>query len=247
MNGQTWYLISSDGITGWVLGDELKVTGTAAPTATVIANAAPSWNTTEARGTMVTTASRINVRAAAGKANKRLGSIGKGKTVTWYDTTEADGETWYYVRYEDLSGWVLGSLLKAGATEKPTAVPTATSAAQTQSLTMSNGVQTVRGYLTVTKSKVNVRAEADTSAKRLCGVSKGDELPWYAKQTVGGSTWYYVQVNGKQGWILGDCVTPRATATPVPTAVPTPVPTPTPAPAVTATAEPDPDAGSLTL
>jgi len=74
------------------------------------------------------------VRSGAGTDNARVGSIPFGRRVEVIGQgRDADGNLWYRVEYQDIDGWVLGSLTTAQRPVADSNQPTAAPAQPTQS------------------------------------------------------------------------------------------------------------------
>ena len=73
-------------------------------------------------------------------------------------------------------------------------------------VTFSASALSVKGYVKATTG-VNMREKANTGSSRVGSLSKGTVVAWYQVTTVSGQKWYYVQNNGKYGWVLGSYLT----------------------------------------
>lgn len=196
----------------------------------------------------VTTMSDVNIRVAPSMRDRLLFKLAKNAVVTVIGETDNDGYHWYIIKAQDpessssyyYTGYVRGDcfrLLSEGETGLITPPP---------SSLVSNNVPAPEGATgTINAYGVNFRvAPLKTSIQQL---NKGDIVklltvpPFVSRQT-----WYQVEYNGVQGYVMSIFLDPSGTGDVTPTATPAPdpsVPTPTvtvnPNPTVTPTAGPD--------
>lgn len=152
-----------------------------------IAAYSSSGTTTGSLTGTVTTSVSINLRKSYSTKSARLAVVPKKKTLTYTKTVTTGGVKWYYVVYNSLSGWLMGTYLSAdgsstGTTESNLGTVTATTNAVVRKT--ANGSRT--GYL----------------------LSKGSTATLLAAPTTaGGYSWYYAKLsNGVKGYIRGDCI-----------------------------------------
>lgn len=100
-NGETWYKITVDGQTGYILGKYASVI-----------KEADSKNTSATGEHIVITGSVVNVRGGAGQNNSKLGSVTKNSILKKLDSTTVSGVTWYKVDYNGESGYISGEYSK---------------------------------------------------------------------------------------------------------------------------------------
>lgn len=204
-SGVTWYYVKVNGIAGYVHGNYAvlsdasgntmpsAVTPTPGPTQTAAPETVYGYIRLKDKG--------INLRSTPG------GSIitrVDGMPVLPYlkQPTVKSGVTWYYVKVNNIGGYVHGGFAEltdaSGNTLPPsvTATPTPTSSGGNQ--------ETAAGYIKLTQDKVKLRKTPNGAT--LCLVSIGQVLPLMAQPTVSGAyTWYPVQnTDGRKGYIRGD-------------------------------------------
>ena len=233
VNGVNWYYIKvNNSVSGWVLGSMVKAT----PNTTVVTETTKASTTTKATtaadpngGTLTVTVDVLNVREGASTSSKKLYSVKKNQTYSYSKTKKVDSNTWYYIKVNNsISGWVLGTMVKA------TPNATQTTAKTTKTTTSTTAADPDSGKLTVTVDALNVREDASTSSKKLYTAKKNQTYSYSKTKKVGDNTWYYIKVNNSiSGWVLGTMVkaTPNTTQTT----------------ATTKAAEPDKNAGRLKI
>ena len=219
VNGVNWYYIKvNSSVSGWVLGTMVKAT----PNTSVVTETTKASTTTQSAvaadpnsGTLTVTVDVLNVREKAGTSYKKLCSVKNGQKFTYSNTEKVGSNTWYYIKVNNsISGWVLGTMVKA--------VPntTQTPATTTKTTTSTTAANPDGGKLTVTVDALNVREEASTSSKKLFTAKKNQTYTYSKTKKVGDNTWYYIKVNNSiSGWVLGTMVkaTPNTTQTTVTT------------------------------
>jgi peptidoglycan hydrolase-like protein with peptidoglycan-binding domain len=168
-DGVTWYYVTYDGTSGWLMGTYVTV----------------SSSSSSSLGTVTTSAS-VNLRKSYSTSSARLAVVPKSTTLSYSNTKVSGGITWYYVIYNSLKGWLMGTYT-SGST--------------------SGDVTSSIGTVTAT-SNVVVRKTANGSRTGYL-LSKGSEADLLASPTTSGSyTWYYIKMsNGVTGYVRGDYVT----------------------------------------
>ena len=158
-------------------------------TGTTTGNTGSSGIITGTTGTLKTSAS-VNLREKASKNSPRLDIVPINTTLTFFDTSVSGNVTWYKVVYNDLTGWVMGTYVKANSTTVTTP--------NTGTGTTTPALGTLK-----TIDKVNIRKTASKSAVRLGVVPKGITLSFTDTATVGSVTWYKITYADETGWIMG--------------------------------------------
>ena len=199
-----WYAVRlSNGSTGYIFAQYLKLTGNAsAPTATP----APSDPANEKTAK---TTEYVNFRTGPGTNYSSKGVISLGTTVTVTDTSNSQ---WYAVRLSNGStGYIFAQYLKlTGNASAPTATPAPSDPANEKTAK--------------TTEYVNFRTGPGTNYSSKGVISLGTTV---TVTDTSNSQWYAVRLaNGSTGYIFAQYI--KITSTPSATA--TPAPTPTPAP-----------------
>ena len=182
--------LSRDGDAGPITQAALysMVTGTTITPSTGSSSSTGSGLVTGTTGTLKTSAS-VNLREKASKTSGRLDIVPINTTLTYFDTSVSGNVTWYKVVYNDLTGWIMGTYVKAtGTTSSGT--------------TGSTGTTVALGTLK-TIDQVNIRKTASKSAVRLGIVPKGITLSFTDTAKIGSVTWYKITYGGETGWIMG--------------------------------------------
>lgn len=133
-------------------------------------------------GTLRTKVS-VNLREKASTESPRLAIVPVNSNLTYYNTYQSGGITWYQVVYGDLNGWLMGTYVSASG----------------------SGSAGSAGTL-VTIDSVNLRKSASTSSTRLGVVPQGVTLAFSDAKTSGSVTWYKVVYGVNTGWVMGTYV-----------------------------------------
>lgn len=179
---------------GWVCMNYVEITGNAPSDGTGSGSGSGS-NSGIISGTITGTVNSnidLNVRAAAGLGNGKIGSLRKGTSVTVTEQKVADGMTWGKISYNGTPGWICMSYISI----------TSNSASGTG----------VMGTIARCFSHVNVRSAAGVGNALVGTIPVGSRVEVYEKTLVNGEYWGRVA----QGWIcmqyvLMDAELPDAT------------------------------------
>lgn len=171
-NGVIWYYVTYNSTSGWLMGTYITITGTSSGGTSV--------------GTLTTTVN-LNLRKSYSTKSVRLAVVPKSTTLSYSKTTSSSGVTWYYVTYNSISGWLMGTYVSASGSS-------------------SSGSSTSTGIGTVTAtSNVVVRKTAGGSRTGYL-LSKGSTATLLSTPVIsGGYTWYYIKLsNGVVGYVRAD-------------------------------------------
>ncbi|MBZ4664876.1 SH3 domain-containing protein [Mahella sp.] len=176
----SWYKIKYGGITGYVSGQYLVVSGTSpapAPTPAPTPAPAPAAQT----GT-VKVNTTLNVRSGAGTQYKVVGSLKNGTKV------EVLGKSgsWYKIKYNGITGYVSGQyMVVSSASPMPAPAP-------------SRGSTTQTGTVKV-NTTLNVRSGAGTQYKVVGSLKNGTKVEVLGKS----GSWYKIKYGGITGYVSG--------------------------------------------
>ena len=144
--------------------------------------------------TMVqTTVENLRIRKSYSSSSTYIGMIPATGTILTYTRTYVSGSvTWYYIQYNGIYGWVMGTYVT---------LYTAPTGTTTTTTTITN-----YGSVTITKNLVAIRKTANGSRTGY-HVNKGDVCTMIGPATeAGGYTWYHIRTeNGRTGYVRGDC------------------------------------------
>ena len=84
-----------------------------------------SGSTAPSSGTLKTTAS-VNLRKSASTSSARLAVVPKGVNLSYTETYVKSGVTWFKVRYNSLTGWLMGTYVSAAGNASSPAIGTVT-------------------------------------------------------------------------------------------------------------------------
>jgi len=153
--------------------------------------------------------------------------LDKGWRVEIMGTKKADGVAYYFVvsgtpknPTREYWGYIAQSCVNleaSSAAAAPTAAPAAAQPAPAASA--GNGVL---GYIQFVERNVNLRKGPSTGSEALGRFDKDEVIAYYGTAESHGRTWYLVQKNGQQGYVLGTCVQLAGSGTAAPGATPAP-------------------------
>ena len=226
-SGVTWYYVKANGTSGYVHGNYADLTDASGNTAPPAVTPTPGPTQTAAPDTVYgyvkLNDEGINLRSTPG------GSIITridGKPVLPYlkQPTVKSCVTWYYVKVNNIGGYVHGEFTDmTDASGNP--LPPSVTATPTPTTTGGNQEAAV-GYIKLTQDKVKLRKTPNGTT--LCLVSVDQVLPLTAQPAVSGAyTWYPVKnTDGRKGYIRGDMASlcDQNGTTTAPTATPSSAP-----------------------
>lgn len=156
-----------------------------------IASFTSSGNTSGTQVGSLAASENVNLRKSYSTKSARLAVVPKKTTLAYSKTVTSGGVIWYYVTYNSLSGWLMGTYVSAdgssggGTGGSETALGTVTANTNTVVRKTANGSRT--GYLLSKNSTASLIGSAVTA---------------------GGYSWYYIKLsNGTKGYVRGDLVT----------------------------------------
>ena len=197
-----WYAVRlSNGSTGYIFAQYLKLNSSSSATATPAPTQAPSGSEQSAK-----TTEYVNFRSGPGTNYSSKGVIALGTTVTVTDTSNAQ---WYAVRLSNGStGYIFAQYLKLNSSSSATATPAPTQAP-------SGSEQSAK-----TTEYVNFRSGPGTNYSSKGVIASGTTVTVTDRSN---SQWYAVRLaNGSTGYIFAQYlkVTGTSSATPTPTQAP---------------------------
>ena len=203
-----WYAVRlSNGSTGYIFAQYLKLNSSSSATATPAPTQAPSGSEQSAK-----TTEYVNFRSGPGTNYSSKGVIASGTTVT---VTDRSNSQWYAVRLANGStGYIFAQYLKVDGTSSATPTPTQAP---------SNGDTTVQAKLT---ADVNLRRGAGTNYGVIEVIGTGTTV---TVTDASNSQWYKVKLsNGTEGYLFSEYL--KVTSGNIDSVKPSATPTPTPAP-----------------
>ena len=200
-----WYAVRlSNGSTGYIFAQYLKLNSSSSATATPAPTQAPSGSEQSAK-----TTEYVNFRSGPGTNYSSKGVIASGTTVT---VTDRSNSQWYAVRLANGStGYIFAQYLKV----------TGTSSATPTQAPSNDG--TVQAKLT---ADVNLRRGAGTNYGVIKVIGTGTTV---TVTDASNSQWYKVKLSdGTEGYLFSEYL--KVTSGNIDSAKPSATPTPTPAP-----------------
>ena len=204
-----WYAVRlSNGSTGYIFAQYLKLNSSSSATATPAPTQAPSGSEQSAK-----TTEYVNFRSGPGTNYSSKGVIALGTTVTVTDTSNSE---WYAVRLSNGStGYIFAQYLKLNSSSSATATPAPTQAPSNDG--------TVQAKLT---ADVNLRRGAGTNYGVIKVIGTGTTV---TVTDASNSQWYKVKLSdGTEGYLFSEYL--KVTSGNIDSAKPSATPTPTPAP-----------------
>ena len=204
-----WYAVRlSNGSTGYIFAQYLKLNSSSSATATPAPTQAPSGSEQSAK-----TTEYVNFRSGPGTNYSSKGVIASGTTVTVTDTSNSE---WYAVRLANGStGYIFAQYLKVTGTSSATPTPTPTQAPSNDG--------TVQAKLT---ADVNLRRGAGTNYGVIKVIGTGTTV---TVTDASNSQWYKVKLSDStEGYLFSEYL--KVTSGDINSAKPSATPAPTPAP-----------------
>ena len=204
-----WYAVRlSNGSTGYIFAQYLKLNSSSSATATPAPTQAPSGSEQSAK-----TTEYVNFRSGPGTNYSSKGVIASGTTVT---VTDRSNSQWYAVRLANGStGYIFAQYLKVTGTSSATPTPTPTQAPSNDG--------TVQAKLT---ADVNLRRGAGTNYGVIKVIGTGTTV---TVTDASNSQWYKVKLSdGTEGYLFSEYL--KVTSGNIDSVKPSATPTPTPAP-----------------
>ena len=204
-----WYAVRlSNGSTGYIFAQYLKLNSSSSATATPAPTQAPSGSEQSAK-----TTEYVNFRSGPGTNYSSKGVIASGTTVT---VTDRSNSQWYAVRLANGStGYIFAQYLKVTDTSSATPTPTPTQAPSNDG--------TVQAKLT---ADVNLRRGAGTNYGVIKVIGTGTTV---TVTDASNSQWYKVKLSdGAEGYLFSEYL--KVTSGDINSAKPSATPAPTPAP-----------------
>ncbi len=202
-----WYAVRlSNGSTGYIFAQYLKLNSSSSATATPAPTQAPSGSEQSAK-----TTEYVNFRSGPGTNYSSKGVIASGTTVT---VTDRSNSQWYAVRLANGStGYIFAQYLKVTGTSSATPTPTQAPSHD----------GTVQAKLT---ADVNLRRGAGTNYGVIKVIGTGTTV---TVTDASNSQWYKVKLSdGTEGYLFSEYL--KVTSGNIDSAKPSAKPTPTPAP-----------------
>lgn len=163
-----WYKVKYNGITGWVISTYVKWGG----------NTTNNNNTGSIKNTTtITIRENLNMRSGPSTSYGRVCLIKKGSVVT--STEKSNG--WYKVKYNGMTGWVLGQYVTVGGS------------------TSTGGNYNSTTTTKYTTANLNIRSSASTSSSKIGSIPQGKQVTCLGSS----NGWYKVKYNGVTGWVSG--------------------------------------------
>ena len=195
-----WYVVRlSNGSTGYIFAQYLKLNSSSSATATPAPTQAPSGSEQSAK-----TTEYVNFRSGPGTNYSSKGVIASGTTVTVTDTSNSE---WYAVRLANGStGYIFAQYLKLNSSSSATATPAPTQAP-------SGSEQSAK-----TTEYVNFRSGPGTNYSSKGVIASGTTVTVTDRSN---SQWYAVRLaNGSTGYIFAQYLKVTGTSSATPTQAP---------------------------
>lgn len=207
-SGYTWYHVSYNNMTGYLRNDVLKQSGpsgepTPTPGPTAAPTATPAPDPGQLSSYLYTAMDKVYLRTGPGKSNPSAVQVPIGTTMSYGATQKVGTATWYQVKYNGSTLWVLGDCVHVMTVKEyeeyiatqPTATP--------------EPITVIKGYVKTTVGGLNMRRNCVGDTTVITQLKKGVVLPYLNDPSiVKGQVWYYVQdPQYGRGYVLGEYVT----------------------------------------
>ncbi len=181
--GVTWYKVTVNGSTGYIVSTYVSASTTSSSTQT-----------------LTVTGTTVYVRKGAGTSYDYITTVKKGASYKVMGSTKgSDGKVWYKISINNTTGYIISTYVKVAETGSTTASTNGASSTTTAA---------VQRQLKVTGDIVNVRKGAGTNTAKVTTVKQNAV---YLIQGTGtdsdGKTWYKISVNGTVGYVISTYVT----------------------------------------
>ncbi|MEA4999640.1 MAG: peptidoglycan-binding domain-containing protein [Candidatus Limiplasma sp.] len=134
----------------------------------------------------------INLRKSYSTKSARLAVVPASNTLPYYKTVTTGGVVWYFVTYNNINGWLMGTYVNADGTGGGSG---------------GSGSETVMGTVKANTNTVVRKAPNGSRTGYLLSKNSSASL-LAAPVSAGGYNWYQVKLaNGVKGYVRGDCVT----------------------------------------
>jgi len=131
-NGKTWYKISINNTTGYIISTYVKLNETGSTTSTTASST--STTTAAPKRKLTVTGDLVNVRKGAGTNNSKVTAVKRGASFDILGTAkDKDSKTWYKIKVNGVTGYIISSYVKV--TEVTTTKSTTTTTAETTTAT----------------------------------------------------------------------------------------------------------------
>ena len=151
---------------------------------TLTTNQSQSSNTSSSnKGRVNTTSSNLNIRKSPTTKASVTGKLSPGTVV---DIIEKQSSGWYYINNNGKKGYVDGKYITLVSSNS------------------SNTSSSNKGRVNTTSSNLNIRKSPTTKASVTGKLSPGTVVDIIEKQSSG---WYYINNNGKKGYVDGKYIT----------------------------------------
>ena len=180
-SGNLWYRVAINGLTGYVFGAYIDITGNNNNTST------PS----EEKPAKVN-ASYVNVRSGAGTNYSVVAVASQNEEITVLgEETDGSGAKWYKIKYNGTTGYMHSDYVTLD-----------------QSNNNNNTTNYPEKAAKVNASSVNVRSGAGTNNGVVATLALNTSLTVVGEEKDGnGTTWYKVKYDGGEGYMHSDYVT----------------------------------------
>lgn len=178
-SGNLWYRVAINGLTGYVFGAYIEITGN-------------NTNTPSEEKPAKVNASYVNIRSGAGTNYSVVAVASQNEEITVLgEETDGSGAKWYKIKYNGTVGYMHSDYVTLD-----------------QSNNNNNTTDYPEKAAKVNASSVNVRSGAGTNNGVVATLALNTPLTVVGEEKDGsGTTWYKVKYNGGEGYMHSDYVT----------------------------------------
>lgn len=182
-SGNLWYRVAINGLTGYVFGAYIDITGN---------NNNNNTSTPSEEKPAKVNASYVNVRSGAGTNYSVVAVASQNEEITVLgEETDSSGAKWYKIKYNGTTGYMHSDYVTLN-----------------QSDNNNNTTNYPEKAAKVNASSVNVRSGAGTNNGVVATLALNTSLTVVGEEKDGsGATWYKVKYDGGEGYMHSDYVT----------------------------------------
>lgn len=182
-SGKTWYKISINNTTGYIISTYVKVTDTAATTSTSTTKA-NATTTAAATRKLTVTGDVVNVRKGAGTSYSKVTAVKRNASYTVLDSAkDSAGTVWYKISVNGTTGYIISTYVKvtevAVTTTTTTTTTKSTTALQVTTAASSSATGAASesaGTTTTTAASAVTSTTTTTTTKTTAAVATGTTL-----------------------------------------------------------------------
>lgn len=158
-SGKTWYKISINNTTGYIISTYVKVSETTATTTTQAPTSGSTTTTAAAQKQLKVTGDIVNVRKGAGTSYGKVTTVKEGAVYKIQGSAKgSDGKTWYKISVNGTVGYIVSTYVKVSDVTTTTTTTKSTTKTTTTTKSTQNPIE-----ITTSKSTAATTASTTTA------------------------------------------------------------------------------------